>query len=303
VNKKTSPSPLQSDGGVITDAVDKPLLPDDDKMIRELFKGVDAEKIDRFMELIKTPLSMYTNHRSARTEIVNNKEHARWLEKLRNQVERFLKEADKLSSLLCEVPFELRRAASGAGTPIESIQNDIVVVMSLLNNIDTSKSKTRPETKKAIESIGEAFESSFGVRPLAAAFHGIEDVKDNTLLPRRFVPVVALALHLSVDHAYRLVRACGYMHGDDIDSQHLQLLTDIHSVFDGGRMHSADLVQRLIGIEHQPLAKSERKLAAMLKAFDISPEQLRINGKNRRGYRRTAFKSAWSTYLPRQKTS
>ena len=72
-------------------------------------------------------------------------------------------------------------------------------------------------------------------------------------------------------------------------------------------MHSADLVQALINKEGSPWGEithgrplTQDKLGKLLRDFGIYPEQIKINGMNRRGYQRTAFEKAFAAYLPAQ---
>ena len=91
------------------------------------------------------------------------------------------------------------------------------------------------------------------------------------------------------------------------DELGITLLADIREVFGGDAMHSADLVQALINKEGSPWGEithgrplTQDKLGKLLRDFGIYPEQIKINGMNRRGYQRTAFEKAFAAYLPAQ---
>jgi Protein of unknown function (DUF3631) len=89
------------------------------------------------------------------------------------------------------------------------------------------------------------------------------------------------------------------------DELGVRLLADIREVFAGEQMHSAPLVAALAGKEGTPWGEVNRghaltavKLGSMLREFDIRPEQIKIGGVNRNGYRRAAFEAAWEAYFP-----
>ncbi len=90
------------------------------------------------------------------------------------------------------------------------------------------------------------------------------------------------------------------------------LLQDLKAIFDERReegIHTQVILGRLHGIEERPWSEypnkrtGERKpisanqLSGLLKNFQIHPHQLKIDGRNRNGYKRSDFTEAWNRYL------
>lgn len=87
------------------------------------------------------------------------------------------------------------------------------------------------------------------------------------------------------------------------DSQGLRLLADIRAVFYGTNrksLPSAELVDRLKKdiSSHWDEELTQTKLARLLRPFGISPQQIWLDERNFRGYRREDFTSAFARYLP-----
>jgi hypothetical protein len=100
------------------------------------------------------------------------------------------------------------------------------------------------------------------------------------------------------------IRLSGEKASMDVDdSQGLRLLADIRTIFGTTKRQSvpsADLVDRLKrdAANHWGEELTQTKLARLLRPFGISPQQLWLDEKNFRGYRREDFKSAFARYLP-----
>jgi hypothetical protein len=92
----------------------------------------------------------------------------------------------------------------------------------------------------------------------------------------------------------------------------IQLLRDLRALFmrsGQGRLSTAYLIDMLTG-HHSGLPDdapwetldgngvSSRKLAVILKEYDIAPKKMRIGGDLLNGYSRDMFEDAWSRYLP-----
>ncbi len=98
--------------------------------------------------------------------------------------------------------------------------------------------------------------------------------------------------------------------GEDEVSWKLRLLEDIRRVFDGDRMGTQQLIDALKNLEDASYRYNEKfnahYLSTGLKDYGIKPEQLTPRtthseeGKQYRGYRRSAFEEAWKRYLPEQ---
>jgi hypothetical protein len=95
---------------------------------------------------------------------------------------------------------------------------------------------------------------------------------------------------------------------DDSGSLRELALRDIREIFDEvglDRIRSAELVERLAGIEGRPWAEwgptrqriSRHGLARLLKPFSIAPSTLRFGNNTAKGYQRSQFEEAFARYL------
>ncbi len=90
---------------------------------------------------------------------------------------------------------------------------------------------------------------------------------------------------------------------DADDSEGLQLLSDIRTFFSNTKydgISSSGLVEWLqkVAANHWEKELTQTKLARLLRPFGIRPDQIWIEERNARGYRREQFKSAFECYLP-----
>jgi Protein of unknown function (DUF3631)/CHC2 zinc finger len=93
----------------------------------------------------------------------------------------------------------------------------------------------------------------------------------------------------------------------DMASKSTRLLAEIKRIFDAKGLDvisSAGLVQELTVHEDSEWAEAKRgkpitqnQLAGLLRPFGIAPQQVRIAGKQSRGYERRWFEDPWSRYL------
>jgi hypothetical protein len=103
-----------------------------------------------------------------------------------------------------------------------------------------------------------------------------------------------------------LVSLCGGAQAAD-DSIGVQLLSDIRQIFktkDTDRLPSAELATALAEIETSPWGEWKNgkpitfsRVASLLKPFDISPHNIRIESKILKGYEVSDFEDAWARYL------
>jgi hypothetical protein len=84
-----------------------------------------------------------------------------------------------------------------------------------------------------------------------------------------------------------------------------RLLADLRAVFgNADTMHGEAILTELHKIEEAPWRDwygrplNARDLAGLLKPFDISPTDVKIDGRNKRGYRREFFHEQWTRLLP-----
>jgi hypothetical protein len=91
---------------------------------------------------------------------------------------------------------------------------------------------------------------------------------------------------------------------DTDDSRALSLLRDIRAVWPEGaeKLETALLLERLKAIEdspwgEQPYPLTPRKLAAMLRPFDVEPRTIRVENRTPKGYYFDDLKDAFTRYL------
>jgi hypothetical protein len=98
---------------------------------------------------------------------------------------------------------------------------------------------------------------------------------------------------------------------DDSGTLGVRLLADIRMVWPHGedRVHTEDLLSRLISLEESPWADlygkplDKAKLARLLTPYEVTPKQLRIGDRNAKGYELHPLADAWSRYLRKGETS
>ena len=70
------------------------------------------------------------------------------------------------------------------------------------------------------------------------------------------------------------------------------------------KIFSAELLQRLKGVEDGPWASDERfevrKLSRLLRPFDVTPQTVQIGKDNKKGYYREHVEAAFSRYQTSQ---
>ena len=93
----------------------------------------------------------------------------------------------------------------------------------------------------------------------------------------------------------------------DDDTVSIRLLQDVRQVFTDATIGSADLVQRLVGLEDRPWADgaggrpiTQARVARLLRPFGIHPLKLRFGERTANGYTQRMFDDPWSRYLPRK---
>lgn len=100
------------------------------------------------------------------------------------------------------------------------------------------------------------------------------------------------------------IRLSGEKASMDVDdSQGLRLLADIQSVFGATKRNAIPSVELVVRLKkdmatHWGEELTQTNLACLLRPFGISPEQIWMDERNFRGYRREGFKPAFERYLP-----
>jgi hypothetical protein len=115
----------------------------------------------------------------------------------------------------------------------------------------------------------------------------------SVVVPERLEELKRIAIRLSGEKASM----------DVDDSQGLRLLADTHIVFSATKRNaipSVELVDRLRKdmASHWGEELTQIKFARLLRPFGISPQQIWVDERNFRGYRRDDFNSAFERYLP-----
>lgn len=146
-----------------------------------------------------------------------------------------------------------------------------------------------------------------GVRDLT----GAEPVLPDELHDRAqdsWEPLLAIADLAGADWPVRARDAAVTLTPSDVedDSIAVQLLADVRTVFDdaGSRLFTADLLERLVELDSRPWGDwskgkpiTARKVAGLLRPFDVHPVDIRIGNTVKKGYHAESFADAWSRYL------
>lgn len=133
-------------------------------------------------------------------------------------------------------------------------------------------------------------------------------------------PLVMIGDAAGGEWADRIRSACSALSAEnaaDDGSLGVRLLTDLRRVFDGDdlesgehvdRLHTEDLLRRLNALEDAPWGDlrgkelEARRLAKMLKAYDVKPKDLRLD-TTKKGYERGDLLDAWARYLTPQESA
>lgn len=90
----------------------------------------------------------------------------------------------------------------------------------------------------------------------------------------------------------------------NLQSLGIRLLADLKLIFgDRQAMHTGQILTRLHALEESPWADlkgkplTDRKMASILKRYDIRSKQLRVEGENAKGYAAEDLRDIWSRYL------
>jgi len=137
----------------------------------------------------------------------------------------------------------------------------------------------------------------------------VDDIADlNDRAQDNWRALLAIAKLASGDWLARAVKTATALSSDDDsdDAIEAMLLADIKNIFGtNDRLSSEYLTAELVKMEERPWPEwrqgkpiSARQVAGKLKPFDIKPRQMKIDGKNVRGYENEWFDDAFARYLP-----
>lgn len=137
---------------------------------------------------------------------------------------------------------------------------------------------------------------------------------DNDRAADNWIPLFAIASLLGTDwltnvgEAFKSLNGSNYKSDENINAL---LLTDIKEIFieiNCDKIHSSDLVIRLLELEDRPWSEYRHgkpitcnTLARLLSSFGIKPRQIRI-GQNKQGYYIADFEDTFARYIPSVKT-
>ena len=119
-------------------------------------------------------------------------------------------------------------------------------------------------------------------------------------------PLIAVADLASGHWTADARKACLVLNGESSAtvSAGIRLLGDIRTVFEDMKaMHSETLVNKLCKLDESPWADwygrniSKNDIAELVKPYGVHSQDVKIDGVNRRGYRREVLHDAWSRYL------
>lgn len=120
-------------------------------------------------------------------------------------------------------------------------------------------------------------------------------------------PLIAVADAAGGDWPARARRAALALTADDESDTTLgaRLLGDLRGVFgDRDAMHGATILRLLCDIAEAPWsdyfgrALNARDVAKLLKPYGVSPVDVKVDGVNKKGYRREDLHDPWTRYLP-----
>jgi len=122
-------------------------------------------------------------------------------------------------------------------------------------------------------------------------------------------PLLAIADAVGGEWPERARSAARQLSGavEDRESIRVQLLIDIKEALgDSERIFTDDLLTALHRNEERPWGEWGRsckpmsaiQLSRQLRYFEIKPHQVKIDGTNKRGFRRVDFEDAWARYIP-----
>lgn len=92
----------------------------------------------------------------------------------------------------------------------------------------------------------------------------------------------------------------------DSASLGLQLLADVREVWEGDRMFSSDLRDKLIALDEAPWGDyfgkpiTQHKMGRFLSGFEVRSRKIRVGDDTRQGYRIEELEDAWTRYTPNQ---
>jgi Protein of unknown function (DUF3631) len=201
---------------------------------------------------------------------------------------------------------------AGIGSLPDTIEDRAVIIALRRRTLDEQVQKYRHRRDKPeVERLGKRLAE--WVRPLAEQIGDAEPVMPTGLNDRAedcWEALLAVADLAGGDWPARGRKAAAVLSAEADDnaadaSLSLRLLQDLCCVFgDTDALHSAVIIEALRKISEAPWTDyfgkplSQRDLAKLLSPFGVKPCDVKIDGINRKGYRRAALYDQWQRYLP-----
>lgn len=174
--------------------------------LTKIFHDVDPSTVKEFITAITRTINALHSQLHGRSYIPDADVQLRHYKRIGTVAERIQKSLSELSELIDEAPVALKSTLRQLNSPVEKVQDDLLNLNMSLNEMEPSKSKSRPEIDKAVHSIAELYAEIFKVSPTIRAYNSAEDVDLNAPIEDRFVPALAEILDKSIDYAYRISR-------------------------------------------------------------------------------------------------
>jgi hypothetical protein len=141
----------------------------------------------------------------------------------------------------------------------------------------------------------------WGVCAANALFTSMPDLPVSDRLADVWEPLVAIADLAGEQWGVRSRKACKRLTSDMSLSVGVQLLTDLHGVFDVEALTPVEMVERLYDVADGVWERGQftsRAMARLLAEYGITATTVRIDGTPTRAYKRESFQTMWDTYVP-----
>lgn len=212
------------------------------------------------------------------------------------------------------------KVLAGIGQPPETVADrSIPTHLKRKKKAEKVERLTGRKARPLAQPIGEAIERWTAERRDAIAARYDEEsspVPDelNDRMVEAVEPLVVIADELGVGAELRMA-LLKVITPDELEEKTWQarMLRDVKAVWDAlepdapertaGRIHSADLVAKLLSLDESPWNDyyghviEQRDVSSLLRHYDIESSQGKVGGINKKGYRLADLQDAWDRYL------
>lgn len=197
---------LSTDSGYVV-LPGKPIPASMKAELRALLPYPTDEQFDAFFSTVRNHADAYRTHRATHTQIATRQQQLRYFKTIEITIAQFNGLAEKLSILLDQAPFELKRKATDANISVQTLKDQLCAIPLLINDLEPSKSKFRAEAPHLARMLASAYEKHLGVKPVVRAFREKDDVPARQETAVSFTSVFALLSDLALDTAYRVAKS------------------------------------------------------------------------------------------------